>query len=41
MTTRLWEAGAFDAEPDCESWRFGLQLLLDGVERLADRHPIA
>jgi AcrR family transcriptional regulator len=33
--TRLWEAGAFDAEPDGESWRFGLQLLLDGVERMA------
>ena len=39
--TRLWEAGAFDAEPDGESWRFGLQLLLDGVERLAGRHPLA
>ena len=33
--TRLWEAGAFDAEPDGEGWRFGLRLLLDGVERLA------
>ncbi len=35
--TRLWEAGAFDgdvAEADGESWRFGLRLLLDGVERL-------
>ena len=32
--TRLWEAGAFDTEPDGGSWRFGLQLLLDGVERL-------
>jgi hypothetical protein len=33
--TRLWEAGAFDDEPDGESWRLGLRLLLDGVERLA------
>jgi AcrR family transcriptional regulator len=33
--TRLWEAGAFDAEPVGGSWRFGLQLLLDAVERLA------
>lgn len=31
--TRLWEAGAFDDEPDGESWRLGLRLLLDGVER--------
>ena len=37
--TRLWEAGAFDAEPDGEGWRFGLRLLLDGVERLAAERP--
>ena len=33
--TRIWTAGGFDDEYPGTSWQLGLQLLLDGVERLA------
>lgn len=33
--TRIWAAGGFDDEYPGTAWQLGLQLLLDGVERLA------
>ncbi|MEV1291247.1 TetR/AcrR family transcriptional regulator C-terminal domain-containing protein [Pseudonocardia sp. NPDC049635] len=32
----LWNAGGFDAENPDGDWEFGLALILDGIERLAD-----
>lgn len=34
--TRIWEKGGFDEEHPHTTWEFGLALVLDGVERLAD-----
>ncbi|GAA1401449.1 TetR/AcrR family transcriptional regulator [Pseudonocardia kongjuensis] len=32
---RLWNAGGFDADNPDGDWEFGLELVLDGIERLA------
>lgn len=34
-TNRLWYAGGFDDDNPVANWEFGLELILDGVERMA------